>query len=559
MPNLTMVMEALRGCSVDTTDEQTMLEKRSGGMAHPVLLVAGDEPGKPLDLMEGLGLAPLSPDGKPLPYPVRCVWGEKYGLTAVDHADEKHHFVDAASLMAHMGDAVRELIVTACAPLLRDAELLFVTVREETIDRLPEMVGGCAGALVVLDRAAGAPEPAVSELCGWLRDSAGLGEKVALILNHAEPGTVNWGLENMLDVEPIETFTSYSQAAPGTDKTPEGALAAAVRAVMGAVASSGEQGLDPLIAQCVASARKKLEAERETVTAQAQERQEAARWFKENGATLRAKLILAGEAMDFQLSPSRKMELSGDIRGLTKKLQEELPKMGLELVEQNGPQAKQDIVNLGGEYEEALLNSYMEFITNHIIDVDVQPKVDATFEAAREEFTKMASRDDLPRLRDAREDEENMELLKAIQVNLGVYHDKLAGGIGSAAGFVIRRILRNRGILAFLLSFVIEELIKQASAFLMPPKQYVNNVINEEMLAHLDEKVDAMFKTLEESVFPQLNEQVKAEYEEKMKEATAQMDEHSAKLQEEAQAYLDTAAALEAQMKALEAACLMTA
>lgn len=544
MSELTTVLEIFRSCGVDTAEEQTLLNKRAEGMEHPVLLVAGDEPGCPLELLEGLGVGPVSPDGKPLPYPVQCGYGETFQLAATDSQGGQHHFYDIASFQAHCRADVVHLAVTVNAPVLRSAELRFVTVTEKTVSRLPELAGDCAGALLVLDRAAGAPEPAVGELCKWLKETAGLEEKVGLILNHAEPGTINWGLESMLDVEPIDTWTCWRQAELGTKKTPAGALAAAAQAVLYACPGGGADGMEALTARCIGLVREKLAAKTQALEARIKEKQEAARWFSDSSAKFKAKMQLAGGAMNFQLTPARRTELNADIKGMKEQLCRELPEMANEIVEANGRQAKNDLSNLAGDYVEALCNSYMEFITNYIAVTDVQPQAEKAFQNARDEFMLLVTSEDMPALARERTAYKDMDLLKTIQVNLGNFHDPIAETVSKLISLAVKFALWGRlGGLGRIVGDYLQPILEKAAVKVMPTKWVADHVI-EDVQEQMDKVADMMFKTLDESVLPQLGAQVKADFQDNVDRNCALLEEQGDALRQEAEALLDERAVL---------------
>lgn len=551
MSELTAILEVFRSCGVDTAEEQTLLSTRAEGMNHPVLLVAGDEPGRPLDLLEGLGVGPLSPDGKPLSYPVQCGYGDAFQLTVTDSQGERHHFYDIESFLAHGSANAARLAVTVNAPVLRAAELRFVTVNGETVSRLPELAGGCAGALLVLDRAAGAPEPAMGKLCGWLKDVAGLEEKVGLILNHAEPGTINWGLESMLDVEPMDTWTCWQQAKPGTGKTPAEALAAAAEAVLSAGSGSAAAGMEALTARCVGSVRKKLEARMDALEAQAGEKQKAAKWFLGSSVKFRAKMQLAGDAMNFQMAPARRTDLNADIQGMKNQLCKELPEMAMEIAEAKGRQAKDDVLNLAGDYVEALCNSYMEFITNYIAVTDVQPQAEKAFQSARDEFLLLVTSDDMPALAKEQMSYKDMELLKAIQVNLGNFHDPIAGFVSGFLGFIVKVVLWNYlGRFGYTLGSYLQNLLEKAATLVIPTRMFVDHVIKD-LLKQLDEVSDMMFSTMDESILPQLGVQVRADFQDKVDRTCALLEERGGALRQEAEALLGERAALAGQDQTL--------
>lgn len=544
MSELTAVLEVFRSCGVDTEEEQTLLNRRAKGMERLVLLVAGDEPGCPLELLEGLGVGPVSPDGKPLPYPVQCGYGETFQLTATDSQGGQHHFYDIASFQAHCGADVVYLAVTVNAPVLRSAELRFVTADEKTASRLPELAGDCAGALLVLDRAAGAPEPAVGELCEWLKETAGLEEKVGLILNHAEPGTINWGLESMLDVEPIDTWTCWQQAEPGTKKTPAEALAAAVRAVLDTCSGNSAGGMEALTARCIGSVREKLAAKTRALEAQIQEKQEAARWFSDSGAKFRAKMRLAGGAMNFRLTPARRTELNADIKGMKERLCRELPEMANEIVESNGRQAKDDLSNLAGDYVEALCNSYMEFITNYIVVTDVQPQAEKAFQDARDEFVLLVTSEDMPVLARERTVYKDMDLLKTIQVNLGNFHDPIAEKVSKLISFTVKIALWGHlGALGSVMGDYLQPILEKALVKAMSTKRVADHVI-ENVREQMDKVADMMFKTLDESVLPQLGTQVKADFQDSVDRNCALLEKQGDALRQEAEALLGERAVL---------------
>ena len=159
MTDLMTILASLQKQGVDTAPEMLLLRQKEKAGEQPILLVTGDEPGRPLDLMKGLGMAPLCPPGQFLPYPVQCIYGDTLTLTATDSRGEHHHFYDIPSFLAHCGGDVKMLTVTSDAPILRRAAIRIITVTDDTLADLGRLAGDCSGVVLTLDCSAGAPEP----------------------------------------------------------------------------------------------------------------------------------------------------------------------------------------------------------------------------------------------------------------------------------------------------------------------------------------------------------------------------------------------------------------
>ena len=509
--DLAVILEELRSCGVDTAEEQLLLRQRAKAAEHPILLVAGDEPGRPLDLLEGLGIPPVAPDGSPVPFPVQCVYGE-YQLIVTDANGEKHHYYDLASFQTHCGVEIAFLTIAAEAPVLRNMDFRFVTVNERTASRLPELAGDCSGILLVLDSTAGAPEPAVGTLCQWLKGTSGMGENICLLLNHTEKGATNWMLEAVLDVEPLDTLSSDYQAQAGSEGTPRAALEAAAEILSGAGAGGSADGM---AAQCVERAGRKLEARMEELERAAREKDAASQWFLDNSRDYRAKMQMAGAAMSISLAPSQKEDLYADIKGLKEQLVKALPGMCTELVEHNGKQAKEDMKNLAGVYVEALCNSYMEFVTQQIADRILFKQAEKAFRIAEDGYRSLVDQAPIPVEEWA--GGQDAELLKSVQFNLGDFQDPISRIVSAAVSFVVRtgiklvsrKIFGSGGIL---LNEYIDKLGSAAGEGtrhfikgVLPPQYYVD-MCRQDIEKKLDDVPDMMLETLDGTVLPQINE-----------------------------------------------------
>lgn len=553
----TSILDALASCGVDTAEEQLLLRQRANAARRPVLLVAGDEPGRPLDLLEGLGVPPLSAGGEALPYPVECVSGPQFGLAAVDSAGGTHHFYDVPSFLAHGGDDIVSLRVTADAPLLEAASVRFLTVGRETLPRLPQLAGDCAAVALALDSSAGAPEPAASGLCRWLKGTAGMEGRTCLILNHTEQGATNWMLESLLDIEPRATLSSDYDAPPGAEDSPQAALAAAARLLDG---GAGDEGA--LATRCLASARRKLDGRMAELEQAAADKTAAARWFRDSSRDFRAKMELSKAALRVQLTPLQKEELYGDIQRLKDQLTQALPGMGAELVERNGKQAKEDIKNLAGDYVEAMCNSYLEFIARQVMDRELRPQAERAFREAQDEYNSLVARAPVPEGERAALAQAT-GLLKSIQVNLGDFQgvlSKLVGGIAGGAVFLAGVWLEINPYsmigIAREANRMVAGAVDGARKRAMKPQTYVSSYINKLLLPKLDKLPDELFKTLDETILPQIGGDLTNWFGDRVDERCALLERQGAALDDEARALRarrDALAADAARLARLEA------
>ena len=289
----------------------------------------------------------------------------------------------------------------------------------------------------------------------------------------------------------------------------------------------------------------------EALEAQAGEKQAAARWFSDSSIKFRAKMQLAGDAMNFQMPPSRRTDLDADVKRLTGQLCKELPEMARAIAEAKGRQAKDDVLNLAGDYVEALCNSYMVFITNHIAINDVQPQAEKAVQTARDEFLLIITSDDMPALAREQLSHKDMELLKAIQVNLGNFHDPIAGFVSGVLGFIVKVVLFNYlGRFGYTLGSYLQNFLEKAATLVIPTKMFVDHVITD-LLKQLDEVPDMMFRTMDESILPQLGVQVKADFQDKVDRTCALLEERGGALRQEAETLLSERAALAGQDQAL--------
>ena len=530
MSDLMTILASLQDQGVDTSAEMLLLRQREKAGEQPVLLVAGDEPGQPLDLLRGLGIAPLCPAGQFLPYPVQCVYGETQTLTATDSRGERHHFYDIPSFLAHGGRDVKRLTVTSDAPILRRAGLRIITVTEDTLADLGRLAGDCSGVILTLDSSAGAPEPAVGSLCQWLRDAAGLEGSVCLLLNHTETGAVNWMLESLLDVEPVETVPCDYTAAPGSAKHPAGALAVAMDALLSGDAGSGASGAQ---AQCAAAALAKLKACRSRLDEEAGQKRKDARWFYNSADVFRAKMEIACTAMTIRLNEEQKALLNANVNGLKERLKAELPDMAAELVAQNGPLAKSDALNLAGDYVEALCNSYMEFVTRYLADRLFRPQAEAVFLEASEGYKTLVRQAPIPVAQWT--SERDTEILKTIQVGYIDPKGPLAETLGNvfvlAFGLALDEYL---GGFAFTLGRKLEQFISGLAIKAIPTKALVNHFIQDRLIPKLDDLMPAMYKALDETILPQVSSDIRASFQDMIGRTCAVLEEQGGTLIQQA-------------------------
>lgn len=527
------VLDALASCGVDTMEEQLLLCQRAKATQRPVLLVAGDEPGRPLDLLEGLGVPPLSAEGGALPYPVECVPGPRFELAAADSRGEIHHYYDAPSFLTHGGDDIVSLRVTVDAPLLETASVRFLTVSQEMLPSLPQLAGDCAGVALVLDSSAGAPEPAASGLCRWLKRTAGMGERICLILNHAEQGATNWMLESLLDIEPQATLSCDYDAPRGAEDSPQAVLAAAAGMLDG---GAGDE--EALSAQCLASARRKLDGHIAELEQAAADKTAAARWFRGSSRDFRAKMEMSKAALQVRLTPLQKEELYGDIQRLRDQLVQALPDMGAELAERHGRQAKDDMKNLAGEYVEALCNSYLKFVTRQIMDRDLMPQAEKAFREAEDEYRSLVARSPVPQGEWAGPSQ-GTELLKSVQLNLGDYQgglSKLIGGLAFLAAAMVGAWLEINPYSTMSFARTAGRVVTDAVDRARSPRDYVAHYIRERLFPELDKLPEDLFNALDETILPQIGGDLANWFGDMVDERCALLERQAAALDDEAQA-----------------------
>lgn len=553
MMDLAVILQALASCGVDTSIEQLLLKQRVRASEHPVLLVAGDEPGRPLDLLEGLGIAQVTPGGAPLSYPVQCSFGEKFQVIATDAKGEKHHYFDMTSFQTYCAEKIVSLTITVDTPILASADIRFVTVTIDTTPKLGELAGDCIGVLLALDSTAGAPEPAVDELCKWLKNTSGMADKVCLLLNHAESGAVNEMLEMMLDVEPLSTWTCSYQA--GAGDSPQAALTAALRAVSDV---EGSRGIEELTVQCVESARDKLDKRMEELEQAAESKDAAAIWFFGNSRDFRAKMQMAGATLSIRLSDSQREELYSDIKGLKQQLLLELPEMGRELVEKKDKQAKEDMNNLAGLYIETLCNSYMDFVTGQIIDNILLPQAKKAYQEAADDYASLVGRAPVPM--EEWNVDQDADLLKSIQINLGNFHTAISKVVGMFAGVALRKafkfIFKDFG--GYMRGFTgqLEDKIKKAVPDLidsiLPPQSYVDQYIKN-MRQELDRIPGMMYTALDETIIPQISADMSELFQEMVDRRIALLEAQGNALKKEAEEIRSKRTALAENSKGLAA------
>lgn len=521
MTDLMTILAAMQEQGVDTSAEMLLLRQQEKAGRQPVLLAAGDEPGQPLDLLRGLGIAPLCPAGQLLPYPVECVYGDTLTLTATDSRGERHHFYDIPSFQAHCGGDVEKLTVTADAPLLRRASVRILTVTDGMLADLGRLAGDCSGVILALDSSAGAPEPAVGSLCKWLRDAAGLGDRVCLLLNHAEAGAVNWMLESTLDVEPVKVLPCDYTAAPGSARHPAGALTAAADALLGGDAADHAAGAEE---RCAAAALAKLKACRARLDEQAGQKRKDARWFYNSADVFRAKMQIACTAMTIRLDEQQKALLNANVNGLKERLKAELPGMAAELVEKNGPQAKSDALNLAGDYVEALCNSYMEFVTRYVGDRLFRPQAEAVFQEALEGYKTLVRQAPIPVAQWT--SDRDTEILKIIQVGHVDPQGPLAQALGNvfvlAFGLALDEYL---GSFAFTLGRKLEQFLSGLVIKAMPTKTLVDHFVRDRLAPRLDDLMPAMYKALDETILPQVSSDIRAGFQDMIGRSCAVLEE----------------------------------
>jgi len=537
--DVSLLLEALNSCGVDTAEEQLLLRQRIKSVQCPTLLVIGDEPGRPLDLLQGLDIPSWREEHEPLTYPVECVKGTQLQITATDAKGVRNRYFDLPSFRAHRDPGVTHLELTVDAPILERVTLRFVTVNGETVARLPELAGDCAGVVLVLDSSAGAPEPAASELCHWLKVTAGMEERLCLVLNHTEQGAVNWMLEDLLEVEPRATLACNFDVPAQAEDSPWNVLASAV-SMLGSAAG----GEDALAAWCISSVQRRLKERMEQLERSAQEKDDSAQWFQENSAAFRAKMGIARSAINVQLTPEQKEALYSDIQGLRQQLLEQLPLMAEELVERNGKQAKQDMKNLAGEYVESLINHYMTFITRQIADRVLFPQAEKAFQESVEEYQRLIS--SAPVSVDEMTALENVELLKSIQINLGEYQSSLSRMLGNIVMFCIICVGGDTlGPFTYTVADSLGGLVEELVESVRSAKAYVQDYIKEKLEPELSRCPEMMFAALDETILPQINGDLVNWFKDVVDRCCDRMEAQSAALENEASVLRDQRAALE--------------
>lgn len=500
----------LPNCGVDTSEELRILEESGKQTDKPVLLVVGDEPGRPTDLIEGLGLKPF-----PLPKcPVEFSYGEHLSVTVWDQTGEIHHFQDVSSYQTMGPAAPQRLTVFWNSPVLQIADLRFLQAETVGETDLSSQVGDCAGCLLVLNANAGAPAPAMTQVCDWLGRLPGIGGRMKLVLNHAENTFPNYALEWGLPVDVAETVTCDYQSLPGGEDGPEVVLLTAAKQL-----PPGKQAADreQVAKACAKAVAERLLRRAETLEAQAKSSTKNADWFANTAKSYRAKMGMTHAALRLTLTPEEKEIYSRDLRDMISAFSNALPEMSQELLQARPDTAKEDVANLAASYVEAVCGAYLQHLCGKIMNEKLRPQAESAFQEAINSFRQLI--EDAPiRLEEWRT--EDGTLLKSVQLNMSDYVDPLTNialvAMQKGLGFSVAILMQilNLGNLSYTAKVFVEQVF---GVFTWPLREKIGKLIQsissaesfvkkfvKALRKYLTDLPDQMFKTLDETILPML-------------------------------------------------------
>lgn len=515
---LLSALEVLENCGVDTAQEQKLLQANA---ETPVVLVAGTQAARPLDLLTGLEIS--VPDTFVLSFPLLCVYGEKFHIQAEDRAGERHHFSDWADFLAFLDkDPERVSCCTLSAPsrLLAQVQLRFLILdgRED----LTRSASDCRGFLTVLPCAAGAPGDRVEALCRWAREVRAMPGQVGAVLNHTETGMTNamlpLALRQWLGTEVPSWRCGYP--ASGKSLPPAAVLEQAVRRLTEAETAGTEE---QMLSGCRDRSAAKALAQEQRLEQEAEEKRQAAAWLVKCGEDFRAIGESTGAVVSCTLTNQQEKAIREDVNGLADLLREQLLLMSRELLEKRGADAKADLRNLGGDYIEDVCGRYLSALVDHISQELWKPKIEAAFQQSVEEYRTLVRSAPVSLLE---ADPEGMtRILKAIDVNLGAYQDPMAAGLGSVVGgavyFGLNLLLSYSGV-GFLGRLFMAKDVKEVAQSagqavttaveqIISPESYVEKLTK--ALQNIVSKMPArIYSTLTSSIIPMLNADIARQY-----------------------------------------------
>ena len=430
------VLKALQACEVDTREEERMLTVNSGAR-HTVVLVAGTQAARPFDLATPLLKGEEHFGNQAVPYPVQFGFGERFRIWVEDKNGKEHIYMRWEDLWADLGtrpcDMVRCYVDTDISALDR-VEFRFLLLDEDNVRQLSELAADCRAFLIVLPSGAGAPGEEVYTLCRWIRDVRCLPQRTGILLNHTEMGLVVSGLPRTVQAwlgagDTKQWKCSYQDAGgPGSQLEDVMAWVLAGDGDHGYVAQADGQ----MVTGCVRRALEKLDAAREDLDREMTALETAAQRVCKAQEGFRAYAENKGATMRFQMNEIQMAELEKDIDGLIQLLQDKLPEMLQEVLDNSpdGKQAKQDM-KLVDDYLESVCGGYIAALTSRIAN-SWQDTVKDTFHSALVEFRAIVT--DTPSALKELDTQSDAEILNSIQVNLGGYVDPTASTIGTIAG-----------------------------------------------------------------------------------------------------------------------------
>lgn len=536
---LLSALEALESCGVDTAQEQKLLQANTG---TPVVLVAGPQAARPLDLLTGLEID--VPDAFAPPFPLLCAYGETFHIQAEDQAGERHHFSDWANFLAFLDkgpERAAGCTLFAPVPLLAQTQLRFLILDGK--EELVRSASDCRGFLVVLPCAAGAPGDGVEALCRWVREVRAMPGQVGAVLHHTETGMTNamlpLALRQWLGVEVPCWRCGYP--AFGKSLPPAAVLEQAVRRLTAAETAGGEE---QMLSGCRDRSADKILAQEQRLEQEAAEKRQAAAWLAKCSGDFRAVGESAGAVLSCTLTDQQEKAIREDVNGLANLLREQLPLMSRELLERRGADAKADLRNLGGDYIEEVCGRYLSALVDHISRELWRPRIKAAFQQAVEEYRTLVSAAPVSLLE---ADPEGMSrILKAIDVNLGAYQDPTAAGLGSMASgavyFGLNLLLSYTGVGVLGRLFVskdVKEIAKTAGQAVTAAVEQIISLESyvEKLTKALQNIVSEMpariYSTLTSSIIPMLNEDIARQYQTMIDRACGTLEEQAAVLTED--------------------------
>lgn len=503
----------LEGYGLDLTQERQLLSGRNG-FSCPVLLIAGTQGARIFDLLQGFHIKfPVS--GYEIPdIPVQCGYGDTVHIQAEEKNGEKHHFSDmedACRYLAKQPDRVKICRIEVPAPILRRTEMRFWEIGENSEGRIPETASDCAGFLLVLPCAAGAPGDDMRRLCRFIREVRVLSGQTGIVLNHTEAGRCNTMLSLFIQ-EWLGTKAPCFKCSYAEPSMPLTVLESGAK-----LAAAGTDEADvQMLQRCLERIGEKTERQKAVFEGEAEENLQHADRLAKMAGSFRASVENAGVLLHLTLTAGQEKELRQDIDGMVAFLRDRIPEMIQEVVEQRGKEAKEDLRNLTGDYMEMVLNQYITALAERICREEWLPQVRQAFQKAVDDFYRLVKAD--PVLAERFEKEETA-YLKTMSVNLGEYVNTWASGVGTVVTAVLNKTVRKlllykMGSLGGLLlaTGIVDKAAKKAgdvAAYavdeMIPPKVYGKKMA-QMLQKNLTSMNDTVFDLLKDSMLPAVNE-----------------------------------------------------